>query len=181
MTCSECDRPVKSLGLCQMHYDAQRAERGPCEYPGCQRAQYRKRLCATHYNAQRADRIGPCQEEGCERTRYAQGWCAAHYRRVLKTGSPGGAIGTRDRPICRVPECDLPVHARGRCKAHWAEQIRAKCATCEDVEWIISGQIPERVAERVGYRGDKQGVDNLRLHLRAHGRDDLAEKLKVEL
>lgn len=45
-----CDGPVKSLGMCSLHYRADLARRkGPCEVEGCDRYQRAKGLCEGHY------------------------------------------------------------------------------------------------------------------------------------
>lgn len=47
------------------------------------------------------------------------------------------------------------------------------CLTCIDAEWLaLSGEAPEQIAARLGYRG----AENLKSHLRKHGRTDILRR-----
>lgn len=107
-TCAgpECDRAVRSNGLCASH-QAQAYKRGEgnlipigaharparegCEFEGCNRKHYGLGLCQQHHRQKwkgweelrpigekKGERL--CGFPGCERKHLAHGWCKPHYR-----------------------------------------------------------------------------------------------------
>ena len=76
------------------------------------------------------------------------------------------------------------------CRRHYQKAYRAgqfapaECLTCVDAEWLIdAGETPENVVIRLGIptgAGMNAALDNLRKHLRRHGRPDLADRLNRE-
>lgn len=61
----ECDRPVKSKGMCHMHYNrARRAAMPECVVEGCAKTQIARGMCAMHWS--RLDRRDSLDPEGME-------------------------------------------------------------------------------------------------------------------
>ncbi len=101
-TCSvpDCERPSKSRGWCNTHYE-------------------RWRITGTTDDPVKCDPI--CGVSGCERPTKARGWCKYHWQRWSRTGDPveGAAIrrgSTTD--MCAVGDCEETDVALGYCKAH---------------------------------------------------------------
>lgn len=105
MQCSEheCDRPVRSRGLCFRHRQELAALEGDlCSQPGCGKPLRLKGLCNAHYVAQwrgnplrelrrspgatREGGVRPCGVTGCESELYAKGFCNRHYLMAHRHG-----------------------------------------------------------------------------------------------
>lgn len=109
-TCSVdgCDRPHKSKGYCEPHYQRwSRAGDPQADLP---------------IGTRRRD-AGECKVDGCDRPRLSREWCGAHYQRWQMHGDPlgGGKLrkSRRKYGMCPVPGCDHPVKTAGFCNRHY--------------------------------------------------------------
>jgi HNH endonuclease len=94
-----------------------------CEFDGCDRVHYARGLCNLHWQRQRAGRrldapvrlvavtVRFCRVERCDRVAIARGYCSPHYRRVLARGDPEAhdPIGKHWRPD---PRAGRPIGRR---------------------------------------------------------------------
>ncbi len=191
MTCTVtgCDRPVRARGMCARHYtDLPRPL--PCVHGDCTKpAVTRTGLCADHGNPP------GCQVDGCDRKGQAGGYCERHWKRIKVHGDPLahipiGQLQRWGKKQCSDPGCDRAAIQRGMCRKHYQKARRAgqfapaECLTCVDAEWLIgSGETPENVVTRLGVstrQGLDSALDSVRVHLRRHGRRDLAARLSRE-
>jgi len=142
-----------------------------------------------------------CSVETCISDRiYRDGLCRGHHNRLVTFGDvfahiPIGAMPRKRRPkvqrVCEMDGCNRPHHGKGLCKRHYGLQrnhgyvptlIRGgnrptdgECLTCVDAEWLLADNTdPDEIAKRMGYAKGREG---LRRHLRAHDREDLAERM----
>lgn len=103
-----CDNPVKSHGLCQKHYMAER----------------------------RAARVGSkvgipgakeCKVSGCDRYAESRGMCQAHYYRLMNNIPVHGLIQVRMEAAghkCSENGCDNEVYAKSLCQKHYVQARR---------------------------------------------------------
>lgn len=69
--------------------------------------------------------------------------------------------------------CPCPAYLRWWDESNPAPAEQGPCLTCTDVEWLLlSGELLEQVAARLGYRA----LDSLKDHLRRHERRDLLRR-----
>jgi len=68
MKCVECDKPAKSKGLCNTHYERKRLGRNPRPVPR------------------------ECSIDGCSQMARARGWCFKHWARWKAHGDPNVTI-----------------------------------------------------------------------------------------
>lgn len=133
-----CTRPVRSRGLCEAHYLADRRLQGnldrPCNVPDCTGTHKGRGLCDRHLQRWRAgtlpaeleqyveaqgrkpgvkpDLIG-CREDGCGQPIKARGKCIKHYTRWIRQNRPP------EETPCSEPDCDKPRYVRGLCTMHY--------------------------------------------------------------
>lgn len=105
-----------------------------CSATDCERAVYARDHCERHYRQllrtgalsvqRREERT--CAVSACPRRAVTRGWCHAHYLRWVRTQqvSPDEALRPRDRPSCRIADCDAAHHGHGCCRAHLARVSR---------------------------------------------------------
>lgn len=124
--CSEadCDQPVRSKGLCQLHYRRARrhaltAERA-CPRcgkpippsPGGRRRTYCSEDCRRPKSDRERTTDAVCAEPDCERyPNGARGHCRPCYHRHKNAGDFGGQI-------CTKPVCERLIYGRGLCRRH---------------------------------------------------------------
>jgi hypothetical protein len=143
-----CDKPRKSGGWCDMHYQRWVRHGDPmvtlylqppkiCAVDGCDRIVAARGWCDMHY--QRWQRWGDplicarpksemipnlgrtCSVDGCDRPARAKGLCGMHHARWLKHGStdlPERSWGPPPPP-CSVEGCTDPADTRGLCDKHY--------------------------------------------------------------
>lgn len=126
--CSEnlCLSPVVTRGLCQKHYQRERAHDAPtCTVDGCTAAERHGGLCITHYNARRReDPTRPaCSDPDCERRAVTRGYCSTHYDQAKKVHGEQWAAERAARAAtttCTTPDCQRTGRIRaGLCDYHY--------------------------------------------------------------
>ena len=140
-----CERPHLGRGLCQHHYDKQRA--GRCSHPECTAPAGRgqRGCCPAHSGG-----TGPCTVDGCTSPAHCRHLCRIHYQRLLRHGSV-------ELPT-RVSALDAPLSDR----FHQFADIRSddKCwpwRGCRgknrygQINVIVDGVRTTRGAHRVAY------------------------------
>lgn len=114
-------------------------ERGICSVVGCGKPHKSATYCATHYARYRrgadvstairnrvAVKPESCSEDGCDLPVKAVGLCSTHYARYLRHGHTRYRDRKKPAKMCRVPECDNFLYAKGICHAHYIKQRKWK-------------------------------------------------------
>ena len=101
-----------------------------------------------------------CAVDGCERPRERRQWCRAHYQRWMRHGSTDDG-----RKVYRPPD------PSGRADSCWR---------CAEIAHLAGTDTLANIAVRIGLQRD--GTDKRRreavlVHLRRHGRTELADRL----
>ena len=101
-----------------------------------------------------------CAVDGCERPRERRQWCRAHYQRWRRHGSTDDG-----RKVYRPPD------PSGRADSCWR---------CAEIAHLAGTDTLANIAVRIGLQRD--GTDKRRreavlVHLRRHGRTELADRL----
>ena len=149
-TCSfeGCGRPVKSRGLCSVHYRQRlhgqelrpvnqpgrpRVRKRKCKFEGCIRLASCKGYCDGHYDQlRRKGETKPivkqskiCTVGGCGKKSRCKGLCTAHYRKMLYDRKRVGkqANWNKQNPICSFRGCSRPTRAKNLCDTHY-NQLR---------------------------------------------------------
>lgn len=117
------------------------ARTGRCSEAECQDEDYSLGLCKLHYHAERRDqkRISDgrpkpikypsdyCSIESCGNLRSSLGYCHKHYAHFKKYGDP---LGNPRGPVtsktgeCKVAECDSSDDSRGLCRQHYSREYK---------------------------------------------------------
>lgn len=109
-TLPDCDRPRKTRGLCQSHYDHERRRGTLADYP-------RERSVSLGH---------ACSVDGCDNEVASRGWCNTHYTRFRKTGvlhlppTPKAEPGEAE---CSEDGCEMPVKSRLLCSMHYQRKL----------------------------------------------------------
>lgn len=137
-----------------------RGQRTVCTVDGCERSEYARGLCDGHWQQQRAGREftslparPPCIIEGCERSRYARDWCQDHYSNWHRCGNPLGSGRPQrvDQP-CSVEGCGRPQVSKGYCKAHHKRWYLTGDARPEEPIRPVVNRAGDWFTDRDGYR-----------------------------
>ena len=134
-----------------------------CSTPGCQRKLFCDDLCHKHYDELQQELdpwFGlpnrppkPCKHKGCPESARWRGYCGKHYRRVMIHGDSSVILQSQRRLYARgqapkfcVKGDGKPAHARGLCRAHYAESIDwgpagskrlDLCPVCEQNKFLV--------------------------------------------
>lgn len=110
-TCSVpvCDRPVKTAGLCNAHYQRQR-----------------KGQDISTPVASRSPRADKCKMDGCAKPVFCRAMCGMHYNRERSYGSvhyePAPRVVTELPPLtCVWPGCETRTRHRAMCPEHFEQ------------------------------------------------------------
>ena len=143
-----CDKELRALGYCAMHYyrirysptadmrpsSLRSPDRG-CKVKGCVRCHYAKDYCQLHYDRIRRYGEGAnlsnkslkvrrlCKIEGCNRYRAGQGFCRMHYERWRDHGKNADMrpepLPLKTKPdTCTIEGCNKPYNSNGYCQMH---------------------------------------------------------------
>jgi hypothetical protein len=115
-----------------------------CAHPDCDKPVRSRGLCIAHYQAQRKTSMPPRSVDGCERPQQSKGYCMTHYTRSLYGQSLDDPITHRpEARTCHADGCDERPDGYSRfCSEHkppkYPSLIRddhghKKCSRCE--EW----------------------------------------------
>lgn len=104
-TADDCDRPVRSAGLCSSHYIQQQAAARPeriCEVDDCDKVLAKtstRKICEMHYRRMKVhgsydeparvyQKDQACELDGCDKQARNQGLCGMHAERLRHNGDP---------------------------------------------------------------------------------------------
>lgn len=160
-----CDNPVRSVGLCETHYQRKKrgldlfASRGElrrnprCFVDGCGRPMNRDDLCLFHLR--RRDRgialDAPanyrqpklCTHPGCDRKHHGRGLCSFHHSRLINGRDLDALSGNQKKytnEICLMDGCGKP-HANkggGLCSSHYRAKYQRKYKN--GIHWLPLGE-----------------------------------------
>lgn len=113
----------------------------PCDFPGCDKAYFKKCRLEEHQLTHTGERKHKCEEDDCGKTYYRRSHLVAHMRTHKKA---------EEKPfVCPRDGCGKRFWTATHCKRHEESHDRAEAHACEQCEAVFAkaNQLRDHVAD----------------------------------